>query len=121
MNDRISDIRARYEAIEITTPKKAAKDLMQAKSDLGELLAELDRLTEAGRWIPTAEKMPEEPYGCLLMVEEDDHYGEPQKVLLPYFAGYDGAGWNDGEGKRIPFEVTHWMPLPAAPKGASND
>ena len=118
MNDRINEIRetnAACHSIGASNLTTTAISVLLDNCDF--LLTEIDRLTEAHGWIPTAEKMPEEPYGCLLMVEEDDHYGEPQKVLLPYFAGYDGAGWNDGEGKRIPFEVTHWMPLPAAQKG----
>ena len=81
------------------------------------LLAENAELKEAQRWVPVSERLPEEPYGCLLIVEEDDHGGEPRKVLLPYFAGYDGDGWNDGDGQRVPFEVTHWQPLPQPPKG----
>ena len=44
-----------------------------------------------------------------------DYFGEPHEVLLPYFAGYDGTNWNDGDGQTVPFEVTHWMPLPAPP------
>ena len=68
------------------------------------------------KWIPVSERLPEEPYGCLLVVEEDDYWGTIHEVLLPYFAGFDGTNWNDGDGQTIPFEVTHWMPLPEPPK-----
>ena len=95
---------------------KDADFIAHARQDIPALLAEIKRLQQAQRWIPVTEGLPEEPYGCLLTVEEDDHYGEPQEVLLPYFAGYDGKRWNDGDGKEIPFEVTRWMPLPQPPK-----
>ena len=68
------------------------------------------------RWIPVSERLPEDAYGCLLVVEEDNYCHEVCKAILPYFAGYDGTQWNDGDGERIPFEVTHWMALPAPPK-----
>ena len=69
------------------------------------------------QWIPVSERLPDDAYGCLLIVEEDDYNGTTHEVLLPYFAGYDGEQWNDGDGQRIPFEVTHWMPLPQPLEG----
>lgn len=71
---------------------------------------------EIPQWIPCSKRMPEEACGCLLIVEEDDFFGEPQEVLLPYFAGYDGEQWNDGDGQHVPFEVIYWQPLPQPPK-----
>ena len=65
-----------------------------------------------GGWIPCSERLPEEAFGCLVTVDEDDIYGEPQRVILPYHVGYDGETWNDADGKEIPFEVIAWMPLP---------
>ena len=41
----IEKIKARTKAIVITTPNKAAKDLITAKYDLNTLLCEVDRLT----------------------------------------------------------------------------
>lgn len=75
----------------------------------------------ADGWIPVEERLPEEPYGCLLIVEEDDYWGTPHEVLLPYFAGYDGTNWNDGDGQTVPFEVICWMPLPQPPKEAPHE
>ena len=71
---------------------------------------------EAQRWASVSERLPEDAFGCLLIVEDDDYWGEPRKVLLPYFAGYDGEQWNDGDGCRVRFEVTHWMELPTPPE-----
>lgn len=71
----------------------------------------------ANGWIPVTEKLPEMPYGCLVTVLDDDYYGEPFPTLLPYFVGWDGKQWNDGDGMQCPFEVTAWMPLPDPYKG----
>jgi hypothetical protein len=80
--------------------------------------ADLARLREAERWVPVTERLPTESYGCLVMVDEDDYFGEVRSVLLPYVVGYDGEGWNDIDGQTIPFEVTHWkrIVLPAGPE-----
>jgi hypothetical protein len=63
-------------------------------------------------WISVSEKLPENAFGCLVTVEEDDIYGEPQRVIYPEFVGYDGETWNDADGEPISFEVIAWMPLP---------
>jgi hypothetical protein len=192
-NDRISDIRARYHAIEITTPKKAAEDLMQAKSDLGELLAEhdknkalleafngeaepsteviaflkdenelrawikrcawhckkvqeqaaeLDRLTEAQRWIPVTESLPEDD--PTMKMHKESHMEFCSVLAVGVFGGCEyatptvsmvnrirlkktGIEYIDREIKTedwhwsAPFEsVTHWMPLPAAIEKGEN-
>lgn len=76
----------------------------------------LEQETETVRWIPVSERLPEMAFGCLVTVEEDDKYGEPQSVLYPEFVGYDGETWNNADGEPIPFEVIAWMPLPKAYK-----
>lgn len=69
-------------------------------------------LEQKPRWILVSEGLPEEPYGCLVTVEVDDRFGEPQRVIYPEFVGYDGDTWNMSEGIPIPFEVIAWQPLP---------
>lgn len=66
------------------------------------------------KWIPVSERTPEkeETYACLVTVEEDDIWGEPQRVVYPEYVGYDGETWVDASGKEIPFEVIAWMPRP---------
>jgi len=101
--------------------EKDNKRLMETNSSFQETIRKLIESIATDRWIPVGEKLPEEPYGCLLMVDEDDYFGEPHSVLLPEFAGYDGIGWNNGGGERIPFEVNHWRPLPEPPKEDTNE
>ena len=65
------------------------------------------------RWIPVTERLPEKPFGCLVTVWDTDPISMDEfENLLPYFVGWDGEQWNDGEGIQCPFEVIAWMPLP---------
>lgn len=65
------------------------------------------------QWIPVSERMPSEPFGCLVtVIDTEPMTCEEFENLLPYFVGWDGEQWNDGEGERCPFEVIAWMPLP---------
>lgn len=64
-------------------------------------------------WIPVEQALPDEPFGCLVTVwDEEPMTGEMFENLLPYFVGWDGEQWNDGDGQQCPFEVIAWMPLP---------
>ena len=68
---------------------------------------------KTGKWIPVTERLPEEPFGCLVTVWDTDPISMDEfENLLPYFVGWDGEQWNDGEGLQCPFEVIAWMPLP---------
>ena len=69
-------------------------------------------------WIPVEQALPEEPFGCLVTVwDEEPMTGEMFENLLPYFVGWDGEQWNDGDGQQCPFEVIAWMPLPEPYRG----
>ena len=66
-------------------------------------------------WIPCSERMPEEPFGCIISVHTDHPYcGEGDIVYGVY--GWDGETWNDSDGNPVEWtrfeEVTAWMPLP---------
>ena len=64
-------------------------------------------------WIPCSERLPEEPFGCLVTVIDFEPVTQTDfENILPYFVGYDGERWNDEDGNEIPFEVISWMPLP---------
>lgn len=70
------------------------------------------------RWIPVTERLPEEPYGCLVVVWDNPTYGGGDMFLnyYPEFVGWDGDQWNDWEGEKIPLDVAYWMPLPKIPE-----
>ena len=64
-------------------------------------------------WIPCSERLPEEPYGCLVTVWDTNPITMDEfENILPYFVGWDGEQWNDADGEQCPFEVIAWMPLP---------
>lgn len=64
-------------------------------------------------WIPCSERLPEEPFGCLVTVIDCEPVTQTDfENILPYFVGYDGESWNDEDGNEIPFEVIAWQPLP---------
>ena len=64
-------------------------------------------------WIPVEQALPEEPFGCLVTVWDTNPVTMDEfENILPYFVGWDGEQWNDGDGQQCPFEVIAWMPLP---------
>ena len=70
------------------------------------------------RWISCSERLPEEPYGCLVTVWDTNPITMDEfENILPYFVGWDGEQWNDGDGEQCPFEVIAWMPLPEPWRG----
>ena len=74
------------------------------------------------RWIPVSERLPEQPYGCLVTIEDEEPMtGQWFETILPYFVGWDGDRWNDADGEQCPFEVIAWMPLPEPYKAESED
>ena len=67
-----------------------------------------------GGWIPCSERLPEEPFGCLVTVIDCEPVTQTDfENILPYFVGYDGESWNDEDGNEISFEVIAWQPLPS--------
>jgi len=70
------------------------------------------------KWILCSERLPEEPYGCLVTVWDTNPVTMDEfENILPYFVGWDGEQWNDGDGEQCPFEVVAWMPLPEPYRG----
>lgn len=68
-------------------------------------------------WISVKDRLPEEPYGCLLVVwDSPQNGGDDFLNYLPYFAGWDGEQWNDADGEQVPFEVVYWRPLQPLPE-----
>lgn len=66
---------------------------------------ELSRLKAQTRWIPVAERLPEDDEDVLVLVSGD--------VSMGYFNIFRGY-WVDYESDDD--NVTHWMPLPEPPK-----
>lgn len=60
---------------------------------------------EVPRWIPVAERLPEESKGVLVAFNDDDGL-----TFVNIDTFFDGEWWSSE------YEVTHWMPLPDAPK-----
>ena len=74
------------------------------------------------QWIPCSERLPEEPFGCLVTVWDTNPVTMDEfENILPYFVGWDGEQWNDGDGEQCPFEVIAWMPLPEPWKGDADE
>ena len=71
-----------------------------------------------GKWVPVSERLPEEPFGCLVtVVGYNPVTGDSFSKILPCYVGYDGERWNDCDGEEIFCEVLAWMPLPEPYKG----
>ena len=89
-----------------------ADELAPLVKRLIDMMPTIDNV-KRGRWVPCEERMPEKPFGCLVTVMDTEPMtGEEFENLFPYFVGWDGKQWNDGDGCQCPFEVLAWMPLP---------
>lgn len=94
--------------------------------DLDDLSAEIDRYTKQieimdmqnmGGWIPVSERLPEEPFGCIVSYHGfmlTPHGEREYDAIYPELLGYDGSEWNNSEGECVDnmIDVTAWMPLP---------
>ncbi|WP_406912335.1 DUF551 domain-containing protein [Klebsiella pneumoniae] len=61
-------------------------------------------------WIPVSEQMPEKGGRYWCYVEEQNSLG---KSHYQWNCSWNGDAWSD---KALTGRVTHWMPLPAAPR-----
>ena len=75
-------------------------------------------LEQEPRWIPCSERLPEEPYMCIVTVKDTNPmtFDELEDVYHN-FARWDGETWIDAGWYPIPFETIAWMPLPEPWKG----
>ena len=109
--EQVNELRDFAEEFDLEDYIETAIMLANAADTIEELLAAVPH------WISVDERLPEEPYGCLLVVwDSPQNGGDDFLNYLPYFAGWDGEQWNDEDGMQVPFEVAYWMPLPDAPK-----
>lgn len=80
----------------------------------------------APRWTPCEERLPEEPFGCIVSYHGfmlTPHGEIEYDAIYPELLGYDGGGWNNSEGECVDnmIDVTAWMPLPKPWKGEDNE
>ena len=79
------------------------------KKEVEQLLMEIVKLKEERRWRKFPDEKPEE-WATVVVIFSDGFYD-----LAVYLS--NGQGWDIGDGRyHESEEVTHWMPLPAAPK-----
>lgn len=109
-------IREAADAIE-DLEKSLAIALLEYQMANNKLLMTEEYAKQKNRWIPAAERLPEEPYGCLAIVWDNPRYGGGDCFLnyYPEYIGYDGT-WNDANGEEIPLEVVYWMKMPEIPE-----
>ena len=96
------------------TPDEYNNGINRAYQIVQEVAEEFATDTNVGTdgWIPCSERLPEEPFGCLVTVIDCEPSTQTDfENILPYFVGYDGERWNDEDGNEIPFEVIAWQPL----------
>ena len=106
--EEAKDIAQDDSVAELVSTRIWNKALHKAKQIVQEVAEEYN-----GGWIPCSERLPEEPFGCLVTVIDCEPVTQTDfENILPYFVGYDGESWNDEDGNEIPFEVIAWKPLP---------
>ncbi|MBR3052855.1 MAG: DUF551 domain-containing protein [Firmicutes bacterium] len=94
----------------LTEHVHVAREFRAAADAIEELCEKLSEKPTG--WIPVSERLPEEPFGCLVTVWDTNPVTMDEfENILPYFVGWDGEQWNDGDGEMCPFEVIAWMPL----------
>ncbi len=83
-----------------------------------------DTPAQSQGWIPVSERMPKmgEHQCYVLAADFKNHYwpNTPNTQVGVYGDWFDDGNptWDDGDGEDLHLkEVTHWMPLPAAPQG----
>ena len=91
-----------------------AADVLQEYVDRSKRYAdEVMALRERQRWIPVAERLPEDRSNVLVVAYWHEKWGVYMGWCAP-----ERAEWcvHIGIGDRSDVAVTHWMPLPTAPE-----
>ena len=71
-------------------------------------------MAEYGKWIPVTERLPEEWWPVLGLIQFHDEKEPPVQQVLWYLGnGHWRETWR---GDMIESDVTHWTPLPEPPK-----
>ncbi|HVI42550.1 MAG TPA: DUF551 domain-containing protein, partial [Anaerovoracaceae bacterium] len=94
-------IKERVSVQEVCDRLAAYEDSELMPEDIPILITGMKKLADrASRWIPVSERLPEKSQNCLCFFND----------------GSMAIGWSNGEPYKFHPDVTHWMPLPAAPK-----
>ena len=103
-------------------PIALAFDRLAAYEDTGLTPEEVQQM----RWIPVEERLPS-VNDLVLVFSKDDEYGHTQHELAKYMfhptLGWDWCTFDNEYYEWLPAfnRITHWMPLPKAPKEGKND
>ena len=74
------------------------------------IIREAPRVEAFGHWIPVSEKKPTVADEYVVMIQ-----GAASPTTLYYLPSED-IFFTETEGDTVTYRVTHWMPLPEAPK-----
>lgn len=77
----------------------------------------VNEIPAVNRWIPCAERMPEDEQEVLVFVKGD--FENSISFITTAYNDSDGDWVSDYDGEVIDSKITHWMPLPEPPKEAS--
>jgi len=105
---KITDPATRREALYIYDPE----DRKAVENEARHLVAQALREKHNGGWISVKDRLPDENdifSEFIVMIKDAKH---------PTLLQYQGREWwGDAEGYSDTYNVTHWQPLPEAPKG----
>ena len=96
---------------------KKQRSVMCGACPLGTAFDVIEALPSAQQWIPASERLPEEPFGCIVSYHGfmlTPHGEREYDAIFPELLWFDGYGWNNSEGECVDnmIDVTAWMPLP---------
>ena len=94
--------------------------ILDALESAQEHIAELEASQPvAPEWISVSDRLPENEDYVLAADSYDKYLNNPPRQQVACFGDWFGDGeatWDDGDGNDLILnQVTHWMPLPAAP------
>lgn len=98
------------EHAEIARLRGMVEQLVENSGDLHQLTNEIARLREAQRWIPVGDSKSLNDLDLYLVTD-----GE---IVSVGFYTTKWGTWTSADDLLLPFNVTHWMPLPQPPQEA---
>jgi hypothetical protein len=83
-------------------------------TELTATLSIINEQPKVGDWIPSSERLPEEPETCIVTIySRDAHAGRGiYGTYAEGFVYFDGENWLDLDGQKLPYKVLAWQPLP---------